>query len=529
MVNDDTVEDSNVLMSTMHNKPRPGHYRLQEGVRIVSQDGSALVVCDYPLRVVQLNPVAAQLLLLCIEERTCGQLAQATGMPVNRVETFCDQLCWKGLLEAGPLLPPPTWPCVSIVIPSYNRAKELERCLYSLFSLDYPASCLEIIVVDDASTDETGSMLQRLAQEVATRDQELHVIRHEQQRGVGISRNTGAEAAQYGLVAYLDSDCVASPGWLRELVPTFQDTRIAAVGGMIRAYDRKTLLGSYEDICSSLYMGERTQRVSLKGPLTYLPSANMLMRRMVWEKLAGFAAMTQGEDVDFCWRLLTSGGSMNYVPRGVIYHDYRTTLGAFLCIRAAYASAEAALIKRHPTERRILLLPQEQAFFAASIIGGAWGITLITWQSIWSGFQAMALAFALLPLLLALLMLLFGTFKRIQKLRKFPIAIEFPIVFKATLRGYMAYGYHLSRHLSRYFTLLLLIVSFFLPPVFILLLILCGIVIGVDYIRLRPEMDVGRYAMCSLLDDCAYEAGVVWGCMKHREWKPLVPIIKAQA
>ena len=321
MVNDDTVEDSNVLMSTMHNKARPGHYRLQEGVRIVSQDGSALVVCDYPLRVVQLNPVAAQLLLLCIEERTCGQLAQATGMPVNRVETFCDQLCWKGLLEAGPPLPPPTWPCVSIVIPSYNRAKELERCLYSLFSLDYPANCLEIIVVDDASTDETGSMLQHLAQEVATHEQELHVIRHEKQRGVGISRNTGAEAAQYGLVAYLDSDCVASPGWLRELVPTFQDTRIAAVGGMIRAYDRNTLLGSYEDVCSSLYMGERTQQVSLKGPLTYLPSANMLVRRMVWEKLAGFAAMTQGEDVDFCWRLLTSGASMNYVPRGVIYHD----------------------------------------------------------------------------------------------------------------------------------------------------------------------------------------------------------------
>src|SRR5438034_2374142 len=106
MVNDDTVEDSNVLMSTMHNKPSPGHYRLSQGVRIVSQDGNALVVCDYPLRVVQLNPVAVQLLSLCSEERTCGQLAQATGMLVNRVETLCDQLCWKGLLEAGPSLPP---------------------------------------------------------------------------------------------------------------------------------------------------------------------------------------------------------------------------------------------------------------------------------------------------------------------------------------------------------------------------------------------------------------------------------------
>ncbi len=515
-------------MGTMGNKPRPGHYRLSQGVRIVSQDGSALVVCDYPLRVVQINHVAAHLLLFCSEERTCEQLAHSTSIPVKLVEALCDQLHLKGLLEAGPPLPPPAWPCVSIIIPSYNRAKELERCLRSLFSLDYPADCLEIIVVDDASTDETGSMLQRLVKEAATHDQELRVIRHEKQRGVGISRNTGAEAAQYDLIAYIDSDCVASPVWLRELVPAFQDASIAAVGGMIRAYDRKTLLGSYEDVCSSLYMGERSQQVSLKGPLTYLPSANMLVRRTAWARLAGFASMIQGEDVDFCRRLLTSGASMNYVPWGVVYHDYRTSLGAFLCIRAAYASAEAALIKRHPAERRILLLPPEHAFFAATIIGGTGGISWLTWCSIWSCLQGMAFAFDFLPFLLAILLLLFGTFKRIQKVRKFPITIEFPIVIKATLRGYIAYVYHLSRHLTRYYTLPLLVVSLFVSPLFILLLILWGIVIGLDYVRLRPEMDVGRYALCSLLDDCAYEVGVVGGCVKHRTWKPLLPVIKAR-
>jgi mycofactocin system glycosyltransferase len=512
----------------MDNKPRPGHYRLQRGVRIVSQDGSALVVCDYPLRVVQLNPVAAQLLSLCTEERTCEQLAGATSMPVKRVEAICDQLRWKGLLEAGLPLPPPTWPGVSIVIPSYNRAKELERCLRAQYALDYPVGCLEIIVVDDASTDETGIKLQCLMQEAAALNQELSVIRHEKRQGVGISRNTGAEAAQYDLIAYIDSDCVASPEWLRELVPAFQDTRVAAVGGMIRAYDRNTLLGSYEDVCSSLYMGERFQQVSLKGPLTYLPTANMVVRRTIWETLAGFAPMAQGEDVDFCRRLLMSGARMNYLPQGVVYHDYRTSLGAFLSIRTAYASAEAALIKRFPTERRVLLLPPEQALFAVALIGAAWDISWLTWQSIWSGFQSRSFAFAFLPLLLAILLLLFGTFRRIQKVRKFPVAIGFPIVFKATLRGYLAYVYHLSRHLTRYYTLPLLIISLFVSPLFILLLILLGSVIGVDYVRLRPEMDVGRYTLCSLLNDCAYEVGVVWGCLKHRTWKPLLPVIKAR-
>ncbi|HEY6285558.1 MAG TPA: hypothetical protein VIX20_07850, partial [Ktedonobacteraceae bacterium] len=92
--------------------------------------------------------------------------------------------------------------------------------------------------------------------------------------------------------------------------------------------------------------------------------------------------------------------------------------------------------------------------------------------------------------------------------------------------GHLAYTYHLSRHLTRYYTLLLVIVSFLVPPVFIFLFILCGIVIVVDYVRLRPDMDIGRYALCSLLDDCAYEVGVVWGCMKLGTWKPLMPVIK---
>ncbi len=547
-------------MNTPYRQPRPGHYRLPSGIRIVPQDETAVAVCDYPLRLVRLNTVTARLLSLCAEEHTCEQLAQAINIPVRRVETLCDQLRWKGLLEAGSTLPPPIWPNISIVVPTYNRARELERCLRSLFSLDYPAHCLEIIVIDDASTDETNSMLRRMAQEVAARGLETRVVCHEQRQGVGVSRNTGAQAARHDLIAYLDSDCVASPGWLRELVPAFQDERIAAVGGMIRAYDRKSLLGRYEDVRSSLFMGMQPQQVRLEGPLTYLPTANMLLRRAAWQQLSGFAPMTQGEDVDFCRRLLMSGASMHYLPHGVVYHDYRTTLGAFLRIRFAYASAEAPLLQRHPTERRILLLPPEQAAFAGVLIVGAWssvpppatkgescrvpiyrarprpytarigsarrprrGDPL---RSPWGEGGSRQGFAAPLFLLLALFLTFFGARKRLQKVRAQRVPIGFLAVFKATLRGHLAYTYLLCRHLTRYYTLPLLVVSLLIPPLFLLTCILCGIVISVDYWRLRPEMGLGWYALCSVLDDCAYEVGVVWGCVKHRTWKPLVPVIK---
>jgi mycofactocin system glycosyltransferase len=475
---------------------------------------------------VRLNPIAANVLTLCTEEHAPEQLSQATHVPLKRIEALCDQLRWKGLLDAGPQLPPLAWPPVSIVIPSYNRAKELERCLRSLFVLDYPAHCLEIIVVDDASNDETGLMLKHLQQEATEYSFAVRSLRHEKRQGSGTSRNSGTEITQFDLVAYIDSDCVASPGWLKELVPAFQDTKIGAVGGMMRAYDRKRLLGRYEDVRSSLYMGSYSQQVSLKGPITYVPTANLIVRRSIWQDLAGFIPMTFGEDVDFCRRLLLSGSSMIYIARGVVYHDYRTKLKDFLYIHVAYASTEAALLNLHPTEQRILFLPPEQAIFATLLIGGVWGITWLSLQSVWTDFQSKTFVIAILPFLVALLLSIFSTYNRLQKVKEYGSVIGLPIVIKATLRGHLAYIYHLSRHLTRYYTLPIFFLCFLVPPVCILLIILCGIVIGVDFIRLRPKMDIGRYALCSLLDDCAYEVGVVWGCMKYRTWKPLVPVIK---
>ncbi len=604
-----------------------GCYRLASHVRLrQTENGGMVALCDYPLRVVPLNSTIAQLLSLCTEERTCEQLAALMHLPLKRIEALCDQLRWKSLLEAGPIAPPITWPAISIVIPSYNRVNELERCLRTLFTLTYPHHLIEILVVNDASTDTTSTMLHQLAHEAKTYNMQLRSIHHAQQQGVAISRNTGAEAAAHDLIAYIDSDCVASPSWLTDLVPLFQDQRIAAVGGMIRGYDRRSMLGRYEDTCSSLYMGVRLQQVRLEGPLTYLPTANLLIRRSTWQQIGGFAPLTQGEDVDFCRRTLLSGASIRYVPQGIVYHDYRATLKSFLKIRAAYASAEAALFQRHPTERRILILPPAQATFAGLIIGGVWRMfcvllftkrksliggehdrgkpchydtrlhvakprdirsivvtglapicvnltrtpRLASSQGTHKGmplpdnddargaasgmggaspcgcpgphstlkFTRMGLApvmrqrsftyifMSIGACITALITTLFGTYNRLQKVRQQYIPITFITVFKATLRSNLAYTYHLCRHLTRYYTLPLLLLGLILFPFALLIAIMLCIVIGVDYWRLKPSMNLAEYALCAILNDCAYEVGVVQGCIKHKTWKPLVPLIK---
>ncbi|HET9919852.1 MAG TPA: hypothetical protein VFQ30_08435 [Ktedonobacteraceae bacterium] len=128
--------------------------------------------------------------------------------------------------------------------------------------------------------------------------------------------------------------------------------------------------------------------------------------------------------------------------------------------------------------------------------------------------------------MLALLLTLFGAFMRWRRVRQQRLPIGPLAVLRATLRGHLAYTYHLCRHVTRYYTLPMLLVGLLLPPLLPLALIPCAAVIGVDYVRLRPDMGLGEYALCSFLDDCAYGVGVIQGCITHRTWKPLVPVIK---
>src|SRR5689334_19490461 len=148
-------------MRVSYRQPQAGCYQIARSVQIRGDT----VVCDYPLRIVRPGQAALQLVTLCSEERTCADLAALLKMPIKRVERLCEQLYWKGLLDRGRAIAPGRWPGVSIVIPTYNRARQLERCLASLLQLDYPSECMEIIVVDDASRDETGTMLECFSRE----------------------------------------------------------------------------------------------------------------------------------------------------------------------------------------------------------------------------------------------------------------------------------------------------------------------------------------------------------------------------
>jgi len=108
----------------------------------------------------------------------------------------------------GPLPPPlPRYPRVSVVVCAYNAERTMEACLASLETLDYPD--YEVIVVNDGSKDRTLEISERFSY--------CRIISQEN-KGLSVARNVGAEAATGEIVAYTDSDCVADPDWLTYLV-----------------------------------------------------------------------------------------------------------------------------------------------------------------------------------------------------------------------------------------------------------------------------------------------------------------------
>jgi len=197
-------------------------------------------------------------------------------MDEERIFALCEHLRSRAILDARRAPDDGGFrPAVSVIIPTRDRADDLDECLRAVEHVDYPRDRLEVIVVDDGSTDSAA-----VAEVVARHDG--RVISNDRNRGPAYSRNRAAREAGGEILAFIDSDCVAGPGWLRELTPYFLWHRVAAVGGRTVGYYTQSGLDRYEEVASPLDMG-RHLLVEAQGTSTiYVPTSNLLVRRTTY-------------------------------------------------------------------------------------------------------------------------------------------------------------------------------------------------------------------------------------------------------
>ena len=188
-------------------------------------------------------------------------------------------------------------PLVSVVIPVYNRAHLISRAISSALAQTYRN--LEIIVVDDASTDDLAVTLSKLA------DPRLRCMSHPRNRGAAAARNTGIAASAGEFVAFLDSDDVWLPDKLVHQVTAMRG-QSPEVAGHVCAYDCLKI-GDRPRVIVSDWDSHSFRRSQLFG-CTCGPGTTLLCRRDVFTAIGPFdEELRRLEDWDWLLRLSEKG------------------------------------------------------------------------------------------------------------------------------------------------------------------------------------------------------------------------------
>jgi glycosyltransferase involved in cell wall biosynthesis len=183
---------------------------------------------------------------------------------------------------------------ISVVIPTYNYARYLPEAIDSVLAQTYAP--LEIIVVDDGSTDDTPQVL-------ATYGEKIRIIRQDNQ-GVAAARNTGVAAARGEYIALLDSDDLWLPRKLELQVARFEsDPALGFVHCGAETFDGERTLGVLAD---GMEGWVREAILSLDRVVIPVPGSGTLFSKRVIDETGGFdVRLPPSDDWDLCYRIAT--------------------------------------------------------------------------------------------------------------------------------------------------------------------------------------------------------------------------------
>ena len=200
---------------------------------------------------------------------------------------------------------------ISVIIPHLNQPEFLSRCLASLAAGQRPPE--EIFVVDNGS--------RALPTAVCAAHSGVTLL-VEPIPGPGPARNLGITAASGDILAFIDADCLADPGWLTAAEAAMADPAAMILGGDVRiAYAdpaRLTAIEAYE----SIYAYRMDRYIAKEG---FTGTGNLVVRREVLAKVGTFAGIGVAEDRDWGQRATALGFAIRYVPGMKVYHPARQT------------------------------------------------------------------------------------------------------------------------------------------------------------------------------------------------------------
>jgi glycosyltransferase involved in cell wall biosynthesis len=200
---------------------------------------------------------------------------------------------------------------VTIVIPVFNEEKYISACLQSVSCIDYPLDKLQVVVVDNGSTDKTLVLARGFNVEIFVKENV----------NVGGVRNFGASKATGEILVFLDSDCIVEPEWLTDGI-SIMNSGLDAAGGLYLLRDNPSWIESgwlLKSSRKSVY-----QKTFVGGCI--------FIKKTSYDAVGGFnEKLSAGEDTDLTYRLLEAGKKITINPTLNVTHlGYPKTVSSFV-------------------------------------------------------------------------------------------------------------------------------------------------------------------------------------------------------
>jgi cellulose synthase/poly-beta-1,6-N-acetylglucosamine synthase-like glycosyltransferase/peptidoglycan/xylan/chitin deacetylase (PgdA/CDA1 family) len=299
--------------------PATSRQRLEGEVLVYTQQAA-----DHTVGLLAVLLVAASML-------TVGRVVLLVGFARvhkrREIQARAAQAASPARRPAGPVpraQPPAAWPGfvpgVSVIVPAYNEAAGIASTVRSLIACRYPGP-VEVIVVDDGSSDGTGGIVRRLG---------LPGVRVISQPNAGkpAALNCGIGAASHDLLVLVDGDTVFQPDTIWRLVQPMRAADVGAVSGNTKVGNRGGILGRWQHL--EYVMGFNLDRrlFDILGTIPTVPGAIGAFRRAALAAVGGLSSQTLAEDTDLTMALCRSPWRVVYQPDAIAWTEAPGTLRA---------------------------------------------------------------------------------------------------------------------------------------------------------------------------------------------------------
>jgi poly-beta-1,6 N-acetyl-D-glucosamine synthase len=232
-------------------------------------------------------------------------------------------------------------PLVSIIVPSYNEGMTLANCIDSLARQTYP-DC-EVIIVNDGSTDDTLSV----ARQMTRRHSPLIRVIDKKNGGKATALNSGIARANGEIIICVDADSIFMEDTVEQLVLSFQDPEVAAVGGNVKVANRTKALGRQQALEYITGLTLQRKAFAYLGCMQVISGAIGAFRRDALQAVGGYSSSTIVEDMDTTIELVRRGYKVVYNPLAIAFTEAPEHLGDFLKQRYRWTFGGFQVLAKH--------------------------------------------------------------------------------------------------------------------------------------------------------------------------------------